>query len=71
MTREQVHETLEIAFETLAELRGQLEGDLRTDTAFALGEALGTVFKAKALVGRDIDDARERDEAAPGGTGVG
>jgi hypothetical protein len=27
------------------------------DTAMAIGEAMGAIRKAKALVGRDIDDA--------------
>ena len=29
-----------------------------TDTAFAIGEALGTLGKAKGLVGRDIDQGQ-------------
>jgi hypothetical protein len=33
--------------------------NIRPDTTFACGEATGTLAKAKALVGRDIDDAWE------------
>lgn len=29
------------------------------DTCFAMGEVLGTIDKAKALLGRDVDMARE------------
>ena len=36
---------------------------LSTATVFALGEATGTLAKAKALIGRDIDDA-EREPGA-------
>ena len=32
------------------------------DTAFAIGEAYGTLAKAKALLGRDIDVALKPDE---------
>ena len=36
----------------------QLVSDGSTDTVFALGEAMGTIGKVKALVGRDIDQGR-------------
>ncbi len=32
-------------------------GTISSDTALAVGEAMGALRKAKALVGRDIDDA--------------
>jgi len=52
-----MHRTLD---ECMCALLGIREGGLHhnclTDTAFALGEALGTILKAKALVGRDIDE---------------
>jgi hypothetical protein len=35
-------------------------GTISTDTALAVGEAMGAVRKAKALVGRDIDDAERK-----------
>jgi hypothetical protein len=43
------------AFETLAEVRGRA-GALSADVAFACGEALGVISRAKALVRRDIDE---------------
>lgn len=46
---------------------GSFEG-LSIDTVFALGEALGIVAKAKALVGRDIDEAR-REHGEAGSVG--
>jgi hypothetical protein len=45
------------AFDELAKTFGQA-GLLNADTAFACGEALGIISKAKALVGRDIDARR-------------
>jgi hypothetical protein len=63
LNAESVHETLKIAFEELVRVSGNFEG-LKMDTVFALGEALGILSKAKALVGRDVDDARERNEEA-------
>jgi hypothetical protein len=54
-----IHALLQHAFEQIASLRGECD-DVSTDTAFAIGEALGTISKAKGLVGRDIDDAAAR-----------
>lgn len=56
MTASEVHKRLQTAFEALAPIFGQLEGDMRADTAFAIGELTGFIAKVKALVGRDIDD---------------
>lgn len=50
-----VHATLQECFEAMAALYGKCDG-LSTDTVFAIGEATGIIAKAKALVGRDIDD---------------
>ena len=33
---------------------------LKPDTAFALGQAAGHISQAKAMVGRDIDDAARK-----------
>jgi hypothetical protein len=60
MTAPEVHKQLQIAFEALAPIFGRLEGDMRADTAFAIGELTGLIAKVKALVGRDIDDAEEK-----------
>ena len=42
---------------------GAPEG-LSTDSAFAFGEAIGVIAKAKALVRRDIDDAVRGETSA-------
>lgn len=56
-----LHGRLQRAFEELAAFRGALPEGLSSMSAFALGEAVGTISKAKAQVGRDID---ERDGKA-------
>jgi hypothetical protein len=38
----------------------------RTDTAFALGTMIGTMTKARGLLGRDIDDAEAKHDPAKG-----
>lgn len=63
MTVPEVHQRLQAAFEALAPILGQLEGDMRADTAFAIGELTGFIAKVKALVGRDIDDKEAEREA--------
>jgi hypothetical protein len=71
-----IHRTLQIVFEELLRVAQNFDG-LKMDTVFALGEAMGFVSKAKALVGRDIDDARlkkaleEAHEALQSRAGVG
>jgi hypothetical protein len=50
-----IHRTLQVVFEELLCV-SNFDG-LSLDTIFALGEALGIITKAKALVGRDIDQA--------------
>lgn len=56
-----LHATLQKAYELVLTLRvpDWPEG-IGSDTAFAIGEAAGILSKAKALVGRDIDDARRQ-----------
>jgi hypothetical protein len=68
VTLEQIYVRVEVAFDALYAVRGNLDGSIRLDTALALGEALGVVERAKALVERDLDgegDAgRAGDDAA-------
>lgn len=59
LTPEEIHAVLFEAWEQITALRGRCEFLISTDTAFALGLALGTIGQAKALVGRDIDQARK------------
>lgn len=59
MKAAEIHERLRKAFDELTPIVGQLEGDMRIDTVFALGELTGLISKVKALVGRDIDDEKE------------
>jgi hypothetical protein len=54
---------LETALQELLPIRGQLEGDCPDETALVLGQAIGTVFQAKALVERDLRLRKEREEA--------
>jgi hypothetical protein len=61
--RKALHGRLQIAVLLLAASRPYLV-PISTDTAVALGEAMGALGKAKALVGRDIDDAAAR-QAGP------
>lgn len=58
LTPEQIHEILFTAYASVAELRGRCEL-VSSDTGFAIGMVLGTIGQAKALVGRDIDQARK------------
>jgi hypothetical protein len=57
MTLKEIHEVLQQAYVAVAALHGQCDG-VSLDTAFAIGEALGTLGKAKGLVGRDIDQGQ-------------
>ena len=52
-----IYRVLQAAFDGIEEVKGAIcAGELLPDTVFACGEALGVIAKAKALVGRDIDD---------------
>jgi hypothetical protein len=53
---EAAHSVLVKAFDTLLTCRPMMHG-VSPDTAFAIGEALGALSKARALLGRDIDQA--------------
>lgn len=62
---EVVHGILQVAFDGLSQMsRAGAPVGISIDTAFACGEVTGLLAKAKALLGRDIDDAR-RQEAEP------
>jgi hypothetical protein len=53
-----IHGRLQVVVEELLRVAQDLNG-LSLDTIFALGETMGIVAKAKALVARDIDQAEE------------
>lgn len=59
LNAEQIHAVLYEAWERIAALRGRCEFLISTDSAFAIGLALGSIGQATALVGRDIDQARK------------
>jgi hypothetical protein len=58
--RKELHNLLQHAVLLIASGLPFGVGTISTDTALAIGEAMGAVRKAKALVGRDIDDAEQR-----------
>ena len=59
MTLRELHTILQAAFDAIATSMGNVPDGASPDTALAVGYALGSVSKAKALVGRDIDQAAE------------
>jgi hypothetical protein len=63
MTLTEIHAVLREALEAVLSLHGQLPDETAPDTAFAIGEAGGLLSRAKALVGRDIDDAKDDPQA--------
>lgn len=72
MTLEELHAVLHDAYEKVKDAYIQRELPLMSaDTAVAAGEALGSLSKAKALIGRDIDDMRVRPASAPPPSSVG
>jgi hypothetical protein len=56
LSPEAIHAVLLDAYGRIASLRGNVD-TVSGDSAFAIGECLGQLSKAKALVGRDIDNA--------------
>ena len=62
LTPEEVHGIIQKSFTLVTELYGNLP-NLSMDTVFSIGEATGVLSKAKALVGRDIDDIRTAAKA--------
>lgn len=56
---EKAHEILVRIIGELYDVKELLDG-ASSDTFFALGESAGTIAKAKALIGRDIDQAKQR-----------
>jgi hypothetical protein len=67
MTLIEIHGVLTKAFGDIAALLGHVD-DVSPDPAVAIGEALGLLGKAKALVGRDIDTAVARSVVVNDGT---
>jgi hypothetical protein len=57
LTPEEVHAVLQKAHFIVAELYGNIPL-LSMDTALSIGEAIGILGRARALVARDIDDVR-------------
>jgi hypothetical protein len=55
----QAHAKLREALNVVQSTRDLVDG-ASTDTLLAIGETFGTIAKAKALVGRDIDQAEGR-----------
>jgi hypothetical protein len=64
ITKQEIHATLQELFEKALTLKDGIHL-LSSDTVFAIGEATGAISKAKALVGRDIDQERARARTAP------
>jgi hypothetical protein len=58
VTKQEIHQTLQAAFDQIHKLTKEDLNGISTDTIMAIGYALGCVSKAKALVGRDIDDEK-------------
>lgn len=58
MTLHELHAILQSAFDVLAGVLDNVPDGTSSDTALAVGYTLGTISRAKALVGRDIDDAK-------------
>jgi hypothetical protein len=62
--KEHIHAVLQKASDEVNELYALIKArhtvivDVGPDTLIALGKAMGALDEAKALVGRDIDDAR-------------
>ena len=56
MTLTEIQTALRTAHKALAQVRDAHVGALNPDTAFAIGEALGQIRHAEALVTRDIAD---------------
>ena len=56
MTLAEIQEQLRIAHRALAAIRDDHLDGVSPDTAFALGEALGHVRHAEALVARDMNN---------------
>lgn len=63
MTLRELHTILQTAFDALGAVHGSVPDGVSPDTALALGYALGTISKAKAMVGRDIDQERPKGSA--------
>jgi hypothetical protein len=60
VTKQEIHQILQTAFDQIHEITKENLSDISTDTVMAIGYAVGCVSKAKALIGRDIDDEKNR-----------
>lgn len=60
MTLHELRTRLQTAFDAVAAVRGNVLDGVRDDTALAVGCALRTIAKAKALVDRDIDQQHDQ-----------
>jgi hypothetical protein len=65
MTLEEIHAVLVQAHRLLRTLYHQLPNEVGNDTAFATGESIGIISRARALVSRDIEQALERKRNEP------
>lgn len=59
MKLDEIRSRLEVAYEALIPMRGQMENDHSEELSFALGILLGNVVKAWDLVKRDIEAAKK------------
>jgi hypothetical protein len=62
MKNDEILWRLQTAFETIAPMRGQLEGDMEDETAHATGVVLGNLAYAISLVKRDILAQKKPDK---------
>lgn len=63
MKREEILERLNQAFDVLYPMRGNMD-DVSLETAMALGEVLGAIFKARELVKHDLKGAKCQNPSA-------
>ena len=64
MTIDEIAKRVDQAIETLSPMRGHMEGDTSDETTLALGHALGSLVKAKALLFVDLALAKQRKAKA-------
>ncbi|HSZ88064.1 MAG TPA: hypothetical protein VK822_01685 [Acetobacteraceae bacterium] len=64
MTLRELRKRLQTAYDAVAASHGNVPADASNETAFAVGQALGSISKARDLVDRDL---YQQQAAAPGG----
>lgn len=62
-TLQEIHAILTTAYGAVAALYGHLPPEISVSSAFAIGEACGVLSKAKAMIGRDVDDIQTDKKA--------